>query len=157
MKAFLIVIAVLIVACIALYFFGKKAMDKQEEQQKMLESAAQSANILVIDKAKMRLRDANFPAVVMENTPKHYRRSKVYVVKAKIGPKIMSLMCDEAVYELIPVKKEIKATISGIYITSVKGIRGPLEAPAKKKSFMRKLQDTAKGATSDKEKKEKKK
>lgn len=36
----------------------------------------------------------------------------------------MTLMCDAQVYPLIPVKKEVKATISGIYITAVKGVRG---------------------------------
>lgn len=146
----LIIIAVLIIACVVLYFFGKKAMDKQQEQQRMLESAAQSANILVIDKAKMKISEANFPSVVLENTPKRYRRAKVYVVKAKIGPKIMSLMCDETIYDQIPVKKEIKATISGIYITSVKGIRGPLDVPKKKKGFMAKLKETANNANAKK-------
>ncbi len=37
----------------------------------------------------------------------------------------------------IPVKKEVKATVSGIYITDVRGVRGPLEqAPAKKKGLL---------------------
>lgn len=147
---FLIILAVLVIACIILYLVGKKAMDKQQDQQKMLESAAQSANILIIDKAKMRLSEANFPAIVLENTPKRYRRAKVCVVKAKIGPKVMSLMCDEAIYDQIPVKKEVKATISGIYITGVKGIRGPLETPKKKKGLMAKLRATANSANTTK-------
>ena len=36
-------------------------------------------------------------------------------------------------FDLIPVKKEIKAEVSGLYIVGVKGIRGSLEAPQKKK------------------------
>ena len=56
-------------------------------------------------------------------------------MKAKVGPKIMTLMCDAEVFPLIPVKKEVKATVSGIYITAVKGIRGPLDTPQKKKAF----------------------
>ena len=55
------------------------------------------------------------------------------VVKAKIGPKIMTLMCDEKIFPLVPVKKEVKAVISGIYITEVRGIRGPLEVKEEKK------------------------
>lgn len=45
----------------------------------------------------------------------------------------MSLVCDQKIFDLVPVKKEVKAVISGIYITDVRGIRGPLEAPEKKK------------------------
>ena len=39
----------------------------------------------------------------------------------------------------IPVKKEVKATVSGIYITEVKGIRGPLATPEAKKGFFKRL------------------
>lgn len=45
----------------------------------------------------------------------------------------MTLMCDASIYDLIPVKKEVKATVSGIYITAVKGVRGSLETPPKKR------------------------
>ena len=83
----------------------------------------------------MKLKEAGLPSVVVENTPKYLRRTKVAVVKAKVGPKIMTLMCDEKVFPLIPVKKEVKAVVSGIYITGVKGVRGPLETPQKKKGF----------------------
>ena len=33
-------------------------------------------------------------------------------------------MCDAKVFEVIPVKKEVKAVVSGIYITSLKSVRG---------------------------------
>ena len=39
----------------------------------------------------------------------------------------------DRVFDLIPVKKEIKAEVSGLYIVGVKGIRGNLDAPVKKK------------------------
>ena len=131
----LVVLVILIIVVVALYFLGKKAEKKQAEQQEIMDAAAQQVTMLIIDKGKMRLKDAGFPAVVMESTPKYLRRSKVPVVKAKVGPKIMNLMCDAAIYDLIPVKKEVKATVSGIYITAVRGLRGPLEAPKKKKGF----------------------
>lgn len=127
------VMVVLIIAMVALYFFGKKQEKKQEEQQAQLKEMAQTVSLLVIDKKKMRIKEAGFPAVVLENTPKYLRRAKVPVVKAKIGPKIMSLMCDEKIFPLVPVKKEVKAVISGIYITEVKGLRGALDTPTKKK------------------------
>ena len=140
----LVILAVLIVVLIVLYFLGKKAEKKQAEQEKLLENAAQQITMLIIDKGKMRLKDAGFPPVVLENTPKYLRRSKVPVVKAKVGPRIMTLMCDSDIFPQIPVKKEVKATVSGIYITKVKGLRGPLETQQKmKKGLMAKLRGEA--------------
>lgn len=144
MKVFIIILLVLIAACVALYFVGKRAEKKQAEQQEAMKAVEQTVSMLIIDKGKMKLKDAGFPPVVMEQSPKYLRRSKVTVVKAKVGPKIMNLMCDPDIYDLIPVKKEVKATVSGIYITAVKGVRGPLETPTKKKGFMAKLREKAK-------------
>ncbi len=135
----LVILIVLIVACVVLYFLGKRAEKKQAEQQEQLAAAAQTVSMLIIDKGRLRLKDAGFPSVIVENTPKYLRRSKVPVVKAKVGPKVMILMCDAEIFPMVPVKKEVKATISGIYITAVRGIRGPLETPQKKKGFLAKL------------------
>ena len=138
----LVILAVLLIALVVLYFLGKKAQKKQAEQEEMIAAAAQQVNILIIDKGKMKLKDAGFPSVVLENTPKYLRRSKVPVVKAKVGPKISVLIADEKVFDLIPVKKEVKAEVSGLYIVGVKGIRGSLETPApKKKGFFARLRN----------------
>ena len=138
----LVILAVLLIALVVLYFLGKKAQKKQAEQEEMIAAAAQQVNILVIDKGQMKLKDAGFPSVVLENTPKYLRRSKVPVVKAKVGPKISVLIADEKVFDQIPVKKEVKAEVSGLYIVGVKGIRGSLETPApKKKGFFKRLRN----------------
>ena len=135
MKPFLIVLGiivlVLIIVMIVLYFVGKKLQKKQDESQAQMQAAAQTATILVIDKKRMKLKDAGLPKIVLENTPKYLRGSQVPIVKAKIGPKIMSLMCDEKIFPVLPVKKELKVMISGIYIMDVKG-RGVLENPQEK-------------------------
>lgn len=131
----IVILVVLIAALIALYFFGKKAEKRQAEQKEQMDAVAQTVSMLIIDKKRMKIKDAGLPAVVLENTPKYLRRTKVAIVKAKVGPKIMTLMCDEQVFPLIPLKKEVKAVVSGIYITGVKGVRGPLETPKKKKGF----------------------
>jgi hypothetical protein len=131
----------MIAAIIALYFLGKRAQKKKEEQDAQIAAAAQTVTMLVIDKKRMRLKDAGLPQQVVEQTPKIMRRSKLPIVKAKVGPKVMSLIADEAVFAEIPVKKEVKATVSGLYITGVKGLRGPIEKPQKKKGFRAKLQD----------------
>ena len=137
----LVILVVLVGVLIALYFFGKKAQKKQEEQQAQIEAAKQTVSMLVIDKKRLRIKESGLPQMVIDQTPKMMRRTKLPIVKAKIGPKISILIADEKIYEQIPVKKEVKATISGIYITGVKGLRGPLETPEKKKGFFARLRN----------------
>lgn len=136
----LIVMAVVITGVlVTLYFVGRRLQKKQEASESQMQAAAQSVTILVIDKKKMKLNEANLPKVVIDSTPKYLRRSKVPVVKAKIGPKVMNLICDAKIYDLVPVKKEVKAVISGIYIMDVKGLRGNLEQRQVKKTFAQKV------------------
>jgi hypothetical protein len=126
---------------VVLYFLGKKAQKKKEEQDEQIAAAAQTVSMLIIDKKRMRMKDAGLPAQVMAQTPKMMQRSKLPIVKAKIGPRVMTLIADEQIFDDIPVKKEVKATVSGLYITGVRGLRGPLEkTPVKKKGFRAKLQ-----------------
>ena len=143
----LVMIAVLLVALVVLYFVGKKLQKKKDESDRQLEAASQTIPMLIIDKKKMKLKDAGLPAIVYEQTPKLLRRQKVPVVKAKVGPKIQTFMCDAAVFDDIPLKKEVRVIVSGLYITGVKGLRKPLEKPAdqkKKKKFSQRLQEKAK-------------
>ena len=128
----LVILVILIAALIGLYFFGKKAQKKQEEQQAQIEATKQTVSMLVIDKKRMPLKESGLPQMVIEQTPKLMRR--------KIGPKIAIMIADEKVFDLIPLKKEIKAEVSGLYIVGVKGIRGSLQTPApKKKGFFAKF------------------
>lgn len=142
------ILVVLIVAIVVLYFLGKKAQKKQEEQQAQIESMKQTVSMLIIDKKRMRLNEAGLPQAVLDNTPKLMRRSKLPIVKAKVGPQVMSLICDEKIFDMVPVKKEVKASVSGIYITEVKGLHGkmPVAEPKKKSKFKEwteKLQEKA--------------
>ena len=136
----LIVIAVILLAAvIALYIFGRKAEKKQAGQEKTLQENSQIISLFVLDKKKLKLKDAGLPSIVMEQTPKYARRAKLPIVKVKAGPKVMNLIADAKIYESILPKQEIKAKVSGIYITSFKRIRGPIyEPPKKKKRFGKK-------------------
>jgi hypothetical protein len=134
----LIVLAVVIGALIFLMIYGRKLQKKSEASQAQMKAGAQTVSILVIDKKRMKLKEANLPKIVLDQTPRYLRGSKVPIVKAKIGPKIMTLMCDEKVFDLIPVKKEVKAVMNGIYIMDVKGLRSNLDMkPVKQKFFQR--------------------
>ena len=81
--------------------------------------------------------------MVVEATPKYARMAKVPIVKAKVGPKVMILIADNKIFDMIPVKQEIKATVSGIYITNVRALRGPALVHPKKKRFRDKMKDKA--------------
>ena len=142
---FFIIMAILIIGLVVLYFFGKKAQKKRDEQQEQMEAAKQTITMLVIDKKRLPIKQSGLPQMVIDQTPKLMRRSKLPIVKAKIGPRIMSLVADESVYDLIPVKKEIKAMVSGIYIVEVRGVRGPLEVPAKKVGFFKRMANKVSG------------
>lgn len=135
---------VLVVAIVVLYFLGKRAQKKQAEQEEMLQANKQTTSMLVIDKKRMKLREAGLPQIVLDQTPKLMRGAKLPIVKAKIGPQIISLICDEKIFDSVPVKKEVKAVISGIYILDVKGLHGKTTVvPTKKKSRFRQALERA--------------
>lgn len=136
----IIVFILLGVACFFLYRKGKDMQEKSETTQEQMRASAQVQSLLIIDKKKMRINEANLPKIVMEQTPKYLRRSKVPVVKVKIGPKIISMICDEKIFDQVPVKKEVKAVINGIYIMEVKGLHGNTEVQEEpKKGFFAKF------------------
>ena len=116
----IIVTVVLVGIMIALYIFGNKMQARQMEQREQINEAAQPATLFIIDKKIMPMKDAKLPKIVMEQAPKRYQKAKVPVVKAKVGPQIMTFICEEAIYDDVPSHGEVKAMVSGIYITSVK-------------------------------------
>ncbi len=141
LKVLLIILLVLVVALVVLYFVGRKMQKKQVAQQEQMEAAKQTISMLIIDKKRMPIKESGLPQMVIDQTPKLMRRSKLPIVKAKVGPRIMTLVSDAAIFDTIPVKKEVKAVVSGIYIMEVKGVRGPLETVQKKKGFWARTRD----------------
>lgn len=140
----LIVIGVIAVIMAVLYFLGKKAQKKQNEQQELMEQNKQTVSMLIIDKKRMKLKESGLPQMVIDQTPRLMRGSKLPIVKAKVGPQILSLVSDERIFDTIPVKKEVKAVISGIYILDVKGLHGKLPAaPQKKKGWFKRTLEKA--------------
>ena len=140
----LCILAVLIIGVVVLYFLGKKAQKKQAEQEEMMQANKQTISMLIIDKKRMKLKDSGLPQVVIDQTPKLMRRSKLPIVKAKIGPQIMSLICDDKIFDSVPVKKDVKAVVCGIYILDVRGLHGKAEKKEeKKKSFWKRALEAA--------------
>lgn len=140
----LVILAVLIITLVVLYFLGKKAQKKQEEQQQQINAMKQTVSMLIIDKKRMKIKESGLPQAVIDQTPKLMRGSKLPIVKAKVGPQILSLVSDEKIFDSIPVKKEVKAVVSGIYITEVKGLHGKQPViEKKKKGFFKNMVEKA--------------
>lgn len=136
----LIIVAVAMIIMGVLYFIGKRLQKKQQVQKDAIREQAQKVTMLVIDKKMLPMKDAGLPKMVMQQTPKRYQKAKLPIVKAKIGPQIMNLICDDGIYDVMPVRGEVKAMVSGIYITEVKNVRGKIvENPNEKKSLGSKM------------------
>lgn len=119
-----LIIAVVVLGILAaLFFYGKKLQAKQSEQESLINQSKMTTSILVIDKKKMKITKAKLPKIVVDQVPKYLRWRKVPIVKAKIGPKISSLMCDEKVFKILPTKKMVKVDIAGMYIVAMKGAK----------------------------------
>ena len=121
---------------------------KQMEQREQINAASQAATLFIIDKKIMPMKDAGLPKSVMDQAPKRYQKAKLPIVKAKVGPQIVTLICDEGIYDDVPQHGEVKAMLSGIYITSVKVLHKSTKkmqqqeaenAPKRKKSFREKM------------------
>ena len=153
LNVLLVILVIAVIALAVLYFLGRRLEKRQVEQQQLLEMSKQTVSMLVIDKKKMKIKDSGLPKIVYEQTPKYMRRMKMPFVKAKVGPRIMTLIADPKVYEILPVKKEVKAVVSGIYITEIKSVRGgAIPAPPKKKGFFARFKKdkSAKNTTAEK-------
>lgn len=137
----LIILLILVIVLVVMYVMGRKLQKKQAAQQEQLDAAKQTVSMLIIDKKRLPIKESGLPQMVIDQTPKLMRRSKLPIVKAKVGPRIMTLVSDASIFDTIPVKKEVKAVVSGIYIMEVRGVRGPLETPPKKKGWVARLRE----------------
>lgn len=120
----IIVIVVALAIMFVLYRVGDKLQKKQSAQREQMAEAAQPMNMLIIDKKMLPMKDAGLPKLVMEQTPKRYQKAKLPIAKVKVGPQIMNMICDDAIFDELPTRGEVKAMVSGIYIISVKSVRG---------------------------------
>lgn len=146
-----VILVILLILLAVLYFFGRKLERRQRESESMLKAAEQTVSMLIIDKKKLKMKESGLPKMVIDQMPKYMFWAKVPVVKAKVGPKIMTLIADERVFQVLPVKAEVKVVVSGIYITQIKSVRGgKLETPPKKKRFFSRFRRDKSGKTKEK-------
>ncbi len=131
-----IVLIIIIIALAVLYYFNRKNMGKMVQAQDFIEQNKVLTQIFVIDKKMEKPSPTNMTKAVYEQMPKTAKIRKMPLVKAKVGPQIVNLMCDKSVFEIIPVKKNVKVELAGIYIVKVQGTN---LANKKKKTFGEKM------------------
>ncbi len=118
---------------VGLYFLNRWATKKQAEQQSFISTNRQSYTVYVIDKKRDKLENVNLPKNVKDAMPKYAKFMKQYFVQVKVGPQIQILMCEKHVFEAIPVKKNVKVDVAGLYIVDVAGMKSKEEMKAIKK------------------------
>ena len=134
-KVLLVILVLLVIAAVALYFYGRKLQEQQASQQAAFDAAKQTVSMLVIDKKKLRISQSGLPQMVLDQQPWYTKWMKVPIVKAKVGPRIMTFMADANVFEVLPLKTECKVVISGLYITEIISARGGIPQVPKKKTL----------------------
>ncbi len=125
----IIILAFIILAVVlgTLYFLNRWATKKTMGQQEIIDKNKQVISIYVIDKKKDLAKNINLPKVFFENLPKLYKVMKMNFVQAKVGPQIMTFICDKRVFNAMPVKKNVKVDVAGLYIVSIKGMKSEYE------------------------------
>ncbi len=132
----IIITAVLAVIAAALYFLNKKNTRQMIQAQDFIEHNRTVMQIFVIDKKQEKPSPTNLPKGMYEQMPRTSKMRKSNLVRAKVGPQIVTLMCDKPVYEVLQVKKNVKVELAGMYIIGIVGMN--LE-DKKKKSLGEKM------------------
>lgn len=144
------IIGIVVALGVALYFLirkGRKLAAQQEDAKKQMEAQKQTISMLIIDKQKKKMIESGLPDAAIQAAPKYARRMKVPVVKAKVQNRVMTLIADQDVFTILPVKKQVTVSVSGLYITELKAVRGGSvpKLPEKKKSLLARLREKAEG------------
>ncbi len=119
----------LIIVCIALvvFFFvttkiGKSRQAKNIEAQSLLEQHKMVTPILVIEKRYEKPSLSNMPKSYYDKLPAKSRRQKYGILKAKVGPQIVTLFCEKSAYDVFIPKKTYKVELAGNIIMGIVGM-----------------------------------
>jgi uncharacterized membrane protein YqiK len=115
-----IIILVIIVIVVAYIIFRKRTAKKIEEQKAIVDQHKQPASIFVIEKKKGKISESKLPKNVIDQIPAWYKLRKMPLITAKIGPQVVTLVCEDDVYDKLPEKKNVNVELAGIFIVTVK-------------------------------------
>lgn len=116
----IILLVVIVLAGILFLLYKKFLVPKISQYNDLMKQYKTTMSIFIISKTKGKLADENVPKNIIEQIPKMLRNKKFPLVKAKVGPQIVTLIADDKIYDKIPVKKMVKADIAGMYLVDVR-------------------------------------
>ena len=118
-KLWLVIAIIAGLLVVGFLFLRKKMKDKMAAQQELIEQIKMTQTIFVIAKRIDNIKNSDIPRRVLDQIPKMYKIKKVPLVKAKFGPMVIDLICEEDIYHKLPEKKNVKVEIAGIFISKV--------------------------------------
>lgn len=129
-----IVAIVILVLGVVIYFLNSWASKKSAQQNEMVSQHKQTVSIYVIDKKKDKITNANLPKAMADQVPRLGRMMKMPLVKVKVGPQIMTMVCEAETFKVLPVKKTVTVEVAGAYIVGMKGMKTKMEMAEQRKS-----------------------
>ena len=119
------IVGVIVGGLVAGYYILKKRMQKNLAVQKeLVDKHKITANILILEKRMDKIQNAQIPKDIISQMPRIYKFRKMPVVRAKIGPQVMDLLCEKEVFDKLPEKKSINVELAGIYIAGISKAKG---------------------------------
>jgi len=116
---YIIILVVIVAVVIGFKIFKKRMQKRIDTQKELVDQHKVTTTIFIIDKKKGKIGDSNLPKSVIDQIPRLYKIRKVPLITAKVGPQIVTLLSEENVYDLLPVKKNVRVDIAGIFIVSI--------------------------------------
>ncbi len=141
---FFIVVAAVAIILFIILRLSTKNYKKSIEADEFIKANKQVASIYVIDKKFEKPTEQLLGKQIYSQLTSSAKRHKICMVKAKIGPQILTLITDKSVYDVISVKKTVKVELSGLFIVSVVGVN---LSDKKKKTWREKITLFGKGET----------
>lgn len=116
---YIILLVVIIGLVIGFRILKKRLLKKAKDQKAIVDQHKVTTSIFVIEKKKGKITDAKLPKNIVAQIPAIYRMRKMPLVTAKVGPQIVTLLCDDEAFKKLPEKKNVRVDIAGIYIVSI--------------------------------------
>lgn len=119
---FIIVIVALAVIMFVIYRITSKNYKRSIEADEFIKANKQVVSIYVIDKKFEKPTEKDFNKQIYDQLTGSAKRRKMCMIKAKVGPQIVTLITEKNVYDVIVPKKTVKVELSGLYLVNVVGV-----------------------------------
>lgn len=116
---YIVLLVVLVAGFFGVKFLAKRMKKRVAAQKEVVNQHKVTTTIFVIEKKKGKIADAKLPKSVIDQIPRLYKIRKLPLVTAKVGPQIVTLICEDDVFKKLPDKKNIRVDLAGIFIVGI--------------------------------------